>query len=351
MDVKIDEIVKQVIAEVKTGGKDPAASMGKGACLTEPEHYELRDFDLPVPGPKEILVRVEGCIVSREDADEFLKGIPGYQCPVIGEEGTGTVVRTGGEVKDVHGRLIQEGDRVVALGQVNAKAAGYGDRKKAAQPCGWYTSYILLREDMRILQMNGFDMDSRLLFRQASRAAASVERICKLYKPEKYTRIAVVGCGTEGLLVTAALKCAGFSDIIAVDGDEKRLAEAQKLGAKHKVVFSCRNGMQGMVEKTKACFNGNLADLALQCEELPGGTSIARRFVRSGGSTADLTKHVRTSLTKEAYTAGEKILRLAQTAELPLYRLITHRFHLEEIGQANWTVLSGKGNVCAVLNR
>ena len=62
-----------------------------------------------------------------------------------------------------------------------------------------------------------------------------------------------------------------------------------------------------------------------------------------GGNTADLTKHVRTSLTKEAYSAGEKILRLAQTAELPLYRLITHRFHLEEIGQANWTVLSGKG--------
>ena len=89
MDVKIDEIVKQVIAEVKTGGKDCAASIGKGACLTEPEHYELRDFDLPVPGPKEILVRVEGCIVSREDADEFLKGIPGYQCPVIEKKGRG----------------------------------------------------------------------------------------------------------------------------------------------------------------------------------------------------------------------------------------------------------------------
>ena len=39
---------------------------------------------------------------------------------------------------------------------------------------------------------------------KASRAAASVERVCKLYKPEKYTRIAVVGCGTEGLLAIAA---------------------------------------------------------------------------------------------------------------------------------------------------
>lgn len=351
MDAKIDEIVKQVIAEVKTGRKDSGASMGKGACLTEPEHYSINNFELPVPGPKEILVRVEGCIVSGEDAEEFLKGIPGYQCPVIGEEGTGTVVRTGGNVKDIHGHIIQEGDRVVALGRVNTKSAGYGDRKKEMQPCGWYSSHIILKEDMKILQLNGFDVDSRLLFRQASRAASSVERICRLYKPEKYSKIAVVGCGAAGLLVTAALKCAGFSDIIAIDQDEDRLAEAQKLGARHKVMFSCRNGMQGMVENTKACFGGNLADLALQCTELPGGISIARRFVRDGGNTADLTRHVRSSLTKEAYSEGEKILRLAQTEKLPLYRLITHRFHLEEIDQANWTVLSGRGNVCAVLNR
>lgn len=351
MDVKIDEIIKQVVEEVKTGRKHSEASMGRGACLTEPEHYEIRQFELPVPGPKEVLVRVDGCIVSESDAEEFLKGIPGYQCPVIGEEGSGTIVRTGGEVKDIHGRILREGDRVAALGRVNTRTAGYGERKKEIRPAGWYASYILLKEDMQILQMNGFDMDSRLLLKQASRAASAVARACKLYKPEKYERIAVVGCGTMGLLVTAALKCAGFSDIIAVDEDERRLADAQKLGAGHKVIFDCRNGMQGMVEKTKQCFGGNLADLAFQCKELPGGVSIARRFVRNGGNIADLTKHVRTSLTKEAYSEGEKVLRLAQTAELPLYRLITHRFHLDEIDQANWTVLSGRDIVCAVLNR
>lgn len=366
MDVKIDEIVKQVIKEVQNGasGNDtvkdgiqlrPDARIqpeGKGAFLTGPENYEIQQFELPVPGEKEVLVHVEGCVVSEADAQEFLKGIPGYQCPAVGVEGTGRVVKVGsGLIKDIHGRTIKEGDLVTALGSVNVKQSGYGDNKKEMQPSGWYSSYILLQEDMKILQMNDLDQNSRMLYRQVSEMAASVDRICKLYKPEKYAKIAVAGCKTAGLLAIAALKCAGFSDIIAIDEDEGRLALAEMMGARHKVLFTCKNGMQGMVEKARTCFGGELADLVLQCVELPGGNSIARRFARNGGNTADLTKRVRTQLTREAYSQGEKVLRLAQTAEIPLYRLITHRFHLDEINQANWTVLSGTGHVCAVLNR
>ena len=109
MDVKIDEIVKQVIKEVKNGasGKDtvndgiqlrPDARIrpeGKGAFLTGPENYEIKQFDVPFPGEKEVLVRVEGCIVSEPDAQEFLKEIPGYQSPAVGGEGTGRVVKVG----------------------------------------------------------------------------------------------------------------------------------------------------------------------------------------------------------------------------------------------------------------
>lgn len=349
MDVKIDEIVKQVIKEVR---KDAALRKGKTAFLTEAEKYEIKEYKIPEPGEKEILVHMEGCIVSETDAQEFLRGVPAYQMPSIGEEGTGTVIKTGSPgIRDVHGRVIKEGDLVTALNSVNQKKYAYADRKGEIQPCGWYSSYVILREDMKILQMNGLDLDSRLLYRKVSEAAAAVDRICKLYKPEKYEKIAVVGCRTTGLLVIAALKCAGFSDIIAIDEDEERLALAMKLGARHKAVFTCRNGMRGMVEKTKTCFGGELAGIALQCVELPDGNSIVRRFVRDGGNTADLTRHVRTRLTNEAYSQGEKVLALAKTAELPLYQMITHRFHLAEINEANWTVLSGKGQVCAVFDR
>ena len=64
MDAKIDEIVKQVINEVKASaaGQNTVKadrqlqpdsriqSEGKGACLTGPEHYEIKQFEIPVPG-------------------------------------------------------------------------------------------------------------------------------------------------------------------------------------------------------------------------------------------------------------------------------------------------------------
>ena len=125
------------------------------------------------------------------------------------------------KIDEIVKQVIKEGDLVTTLGSVNGKKSGYGDKKKECRPSGWYSSYVLLREDMKILQMNDLDQDSRMLYRQASEAAASVDRICKLYKPETYAKIAVAGCRTAGLLTIAALKCAGFSDIIAIDEDEE----------------------------------------------------------------------------------------------------------------------------------
>lgn len=359
MEIKIDNIVKQVIQEVQKENcktyaqrieKVSVPEKGKVAILSEAENYQISEIILPEVGDREVLVKMEGCIVSEDDAGEFLKGA-GYQIPVVGEEGTGKVVKVGGNVKDVYGRVIQEGDKVSVLGSVNLKKAGYGDKSREFKSVGWYSSYVVLKENMKILQMNEFDLDSRMLYRKVSQAASSVDRILKLYKPEKYSRIAVAGCGETGLLVIAALKCAGFSDIIAIDEDNDRLDLAEIFGAKYKVMFQCRSGMHGLVEKVKECLGGELADLAVQCTELPGGNSIPRRFVKSGGNVADLSKHMKSCLTREAYSQGEKMLRLAQTLEIPLYRLITHRFHLEELNQANWTVLSGKTHVCAVLNR
>ena len=305
MDAKIDEIVKQVINEVKTSaaGQNTVKadrqlqpdsriqSEGKGACLTGPENYEIKQFEIPVPGEKEVLVRVEGCIVSESDAQEFLKGIPGYQCPAVGEEGTGRVVKVGSSpVKDIHGRVIKEGDLVTTLGSVNGKKSGYGDKKKECRPSGWYSSYVLLREDMKILQMNDLDQDSRMLYRQASESAASVDRICKLYKPETYAKIAVAGCRTAGLLTIAALKCPNIH-LVGVreypqpylaqcdafclpshmEGLPISLLEAAALG-----IPACVSAVGGMVNVVKDGENGLLAtDTGVK-----GITELLRRFLR-----------------------------------------------------------------------
>lgn len=362
MERKIDEIVKQVIEEVWAENKRSArasqkiSDRGKTVYLKEAQHYEIKTFDLPSPKDKELLVRTEGCLVTAEDAESFLKEGAGYSYGSIGGSGTGVIVKLGsGIVKDINGTVLKEGDHVITLRSSYLKRTGYSGNVRSAEGeetrSGWYSSYRILKEEMEILQVNDLDAESRMLFRQAAQTAAAVDRLCKLYKPGPDAKITVLGCKAAGLLTITALKCRGFSDIIAVDIDEKRLETAKQLGAKHTIVFQSKTGLIGAVEKMRSCCGGKMADLAVMSEEVPGGIPMVRRFVTPNGSAADLTKNSAVHLTKEAYRQGAEFLRKAKAEGIPLYRLVTHRFHLEELDEANWTVLSGIGILSVVLNR
>lgn len=360
MDRKINEIVRQVIEEVQGANGVPGETRipqkGKAACLKAPENYEIEQYDLEDPKAREVLVKMEGCLVTPEDAREFLKGIQGYQCPDTARNGIGTVVKTGpSAVKDINGNILKAGDRVIALRSVNARRALYGTNRQTAgkeRPmCGWYSDYVVLSEDMEILQVNDLDAESGMLYRQAAQAASSVERLRKLYKPGSDAGIAVIGCELWGLLEIAALKCCGFSNIIAVDKDEKRLNLAKKMGAKYAIAFDTKTGISGVIEKMKFYLNGKMPDISIQCVELSRGNHVVRRLVKEGGNIYDLTRNSSAYLTKDVYRQGEIFLRTARQKEIPLYQIITHRFYLEELNQANWMMLSERGVLCAVCNR
>ena len=44
-------------------------------------------------------------------------------------------------------------------------------------------------------------------------------------------------------------------------------------------------------------------------------------------------------------------MKKAAEKDLPLYRLITHRYRLEEINEAHWSAIRGEGLAIAVFNR
>ena len=87
MDIKIDEIVKQVLSEIDAPSRPvqpkttfvleetPALTgreVGKTAVLDSQEDYMIKNYVLPEVGPKEILVCVEGCMISeRKKSSRF----------------------------------------------------------------------------------------------------------------------------------------------------------------------------------------------------------------------------------------------------------------------------------------
>ena len=123
MDIKIDEIVKQVLSEIDAPSRPvqpkttfvleetPALTgreVGKTAVLDSQEDYMIKNYVLPEVGPKEILVCVEGCMISPSDVTEFLKERRAAGSSAQVQEGTGIIVKVGSEnLQDAKGNVLK----------------------------------------------------------------------------------------------------------------------------------------------------------------------------------------------------------------------------------------------------
>ena len=121
-NAEIEAIVRSVIAGMQNDGCESAAPVSNGAVpakskaavLTELNHFDIKEFDIPELGDEDILVKVEGCGVCGTDAHEFKRDPFGLIPTVLGHEGTGEIVKMGKNVKiDSAGKSLKVGDKVV----------------------------------------------------------------------------------------------------------------------------------------------------------------------------------------------------------------------------------------------
>lgn len=383
MDIKIDEIVKQVLSEAGAAGRSRKAftlekkfaytgsEMGKTAVLQSPENYELKEHKLPEIGGKEILVQVEGCCVAPSDTTEFMKEKRVGQAVLTGQQGTGVIVKLGStSLCDARGNVLKVGDRVVAVKKAGGFASSYGRNRTGSGQAinGWFSNYVILQAGSQIYQVNDLDLESRLLTETAIAVNSAVQRAGKLSRLDMAGRAVVMGCGLEGLMAVAVLKCMGVYDIVVIDGDEGQLKLAKEFGAREAIDYRDKKGMAGVLEKLKRYFGGHLADVVFQCTASSLGRSTAKRLVKASGHVCELgyvlgkgkavSKYYEESMpvggrfySSRDYEECFEFLGKATENHIPLYRLITHRYLLEQINEAHWASIREEGLVIAVFNR
>ena len=84
----------------------------KAALITDKNQLALRETDLPVAGPSDILAKVHAAALNRADVGVLAAGLPaGGAAYVAGREFAGEVVAVGSAVRD-----FKPGDRVMAYG-------------------------------------------------------------------------------------------------------------------------------------------------------------------------------------------------------------------------------------------
>lgn len=398
----VEEIVKQVLESMtKTPAEVPAAKAAATesqaipktahvAMLTALEHYDIKEFPIPEVGDGDILVKVEGCGVCGTDAHEFKRDPFGLIPVALGHEGTGEIVKMGKNVKaDSAGKPLKVGDKVVTcmifkddpdieMFDLNKKNIGGADvygllPDDDIHLNGWFSDYILVREGSSIFNVSDLDLKSRILIEPCAVLVHAVERAKTTGILRFNSRVVVQGCGPIGLICIAVLRTMGIENIVAVDGNQKRLDFAKEMGAEKSVNFMEHKGIDALTEAVKDAFGGHAADFAFQCTGSPVAHSNIYKFIRNGGGLCELGFFINGGdatinphfdlCSKEITLVGSWVytlrdyattfdfLKRAKAIGLPMDKLITHEFPLEQINEAHVTNLEQKGLKIAIVNK
>lgn len=401
-NTEIEAIVKQVIAGMQgtpsTSGASVAPSAASAgipstahvAMLTSLGHFDVKEFPMPAVGDDDVLVKVEGCGVCGTDAHEFKRDPFGLIPVALGHEGTGEIVKMGKNVtKDSAGKPLKVGDKVVTcmifkdnpditMFDLNKQNVGGADvygllPDDDIHLNGWFSDYILVRGGSTIFNVSDLDLDSRILIEPCAVLVHAVERAKTTGILRFNSRVVVQGCGPIGLICIAVLRTMGIENIVAVDGADARLEFAKEMGAGATVNFKNHNGIEELTNGVKAAFGGYLADFAFQCTGSPVAHANIYKFIRNGGGLCELGFFINGGdatinphfdiCAKEITTVGSWVytlrdyattfdfLKRANAIGLPMKKLITHKFPLEQINEALETNLSMKGLKIAIVNK
>ncbi|MBQ3076449.1 MAG: zinc-binding dehydrogenase [Clostridia bacterium] len=335
---------------------------------------ELREHEIPTPGEGEILVKVEGCGVCGTDVHEYRYDPFGMAPVVLGHEGTGEVVAIGpGVTKDTKGDPIKVGDKVVTsvllcgecdycrrypeLPNLCTNLGVYGlIAEDDVHFNGWFADYILIRKNSSIFVVNDMTLDERMLIEPACVCVHALARAKTTNIIDFSSTVLVQGCGPIGLMQIAVLKAAGVVNIIAVDGVETRLNLAKEMGATHVINFKELKTIEERVAKVQELTGGFGADFVFQCTGVPQAAADAYKYVRRGGGYCemgffvnagectmnphfDLCNKEITLVGSWVYGANEYIttlgfLKKAKEMDIPVEKLVTHHYKLEEYVEA-----------------
>jgi threonine dehydrogenase-like Zn-dependent dehydrogenase len=276
--------------EFKLGSKDiEGRQTYLGSQVYRNPRIEIREYDIPSPGPDEVLLKVKACGICGSDvhmaqADDdgyiYYPGLTGFPC-ILGHELSGIVVEAGKNAKDKRtNKPFKGGERVTTeemlwCGYCKPCADGYPNHCENLDEIGFnvngaFAQYIVLH--------------SRVLW--------SLESLADLYKGDDIflagsvveptsvaynaviergggirpgDRVVILGGGPIGMAACAILKRAGASQVIISEPQQDRAQLALKMGAD----FAINPLEENLADRVLEITGGMGANLFMEATGLP----------------------------------------------------------------------------------
>jgi len=297
----------------------------KQAILEAPGHFSIVDVPVPEPAPGQVLVKVAACGVCTSELDVWDGSTGGKGLPrAIGHEVSGVIAGLGAEVTG-----LKEGDPVGVW--VNGGFAEY-----VAVDASWCYPAGEVPLDLAL----------------AEPVACAVNAV-KMGDPKLGDDIVVIGAGFMGNLVQKLAALRGPRHLIVADTRSDALERAWRLGATHVVDVS----KESLTEVVQSLTDGRGSDMTFEVTGAQAPLTAAGEMTRMSGTIAIVGYHQSNGGDRtiplaywnwmafriaNAHFRDETVIRrgmevgmrLMTSGRLDLSDVVTHRFPLDEIGQA-----------------
>jgi L-iditol 2-dehydrogenase len=359
---------------------------GRAAVTLENSRaMELTEYDVPEPGPDEILIEVTLASICGSDLHMWRGEVPWFQkAPGIqGHEMAGRVARLGANrTADSLGRPLHEGDRVayayfIPCGECWACMSGttgcpnrYRTRTSITADApphflGAYAEYYLLKPTQWVFKVPDELPDE--LVAPVNCALSQVVYGLNQIGVWLGDTVVIQGAGGLGIYACGVAKDMGAGRVVAIDAIPERLELAREFGADETIDLRELPTKEARVQRVKDLTNGVGTDV---CVEVVGVANVVQegiemtrvggRYLWMGnivpGAKAEIVPHdatrqpktIRGVLAYDRWVIPRALDWVNRTKDkYPFDKLVGARFALDQINeafeQAEWT--AGKGSV------
>ena len=320
----------------------------------------IEETEQPVPGPGEMLVRIDACGICGSDIVEWYR-LP--RAPLVpGHEIGGEVVAIGAGVETFH-----PGDRVFITPKIPCMQCEYC--KNGHYPVcphvkerlpGGFAEHILV--PAALVKDGTYRLPDSISADQSTfiEPLACVVRAQNLASVAGPQTVLIFGCGMSGLLHIKLAKSKGCH-VAAVDIQPQRLEYAAQCGAD--LILEAAEDVPARL----AAEHGRLADVVVHCTSAMSAVEQAWQCVDKGGRIVffavpdpdkPVTIPINTFWMQEisiltSYYCGPpdivEAMGILESGSLQVDDLITHRLPLDEIAKGFELVLDGKESVKVII--
>ncbi len=342
------------------------ADLVRAAVQTGPHAIEIQEFPRPRTGPDDGLLRVEACGICGSDVEQYRGHLGRARFPVVpGHEPLGIVEEVGERAAARWG--VRPGDRVALEIIIPCRCCdrcmagdysfcrrqrGSHGYTSAGQPPGlWggFAEYVYLHPNSILHKVSAqVPAEVAVMFNPLG---AGVRWAAHLGGTRLGDTVLILGPGQRGIAAVIAARAAGAGTIVVTGlaRDSAKLALAKEFGADHTINVEAEDTVTRVTEIT----GGRLADLVLELTPMahepvrdalhavrPGG-----RVVLAGLKGRSRPVEIFTDLiVDKAITvtgafgvdspAYQEAIRIIEAGSVPLGRLHTHTFGLDDTEQA-----------------